>query len=130
MSDTVSVYRERAHLVSFLTTVYPSVGAYNDPLEPEFCIVYVETPVGQMSWYIHPDDMDLFDGMCIVGDAVWDGHSTEDKYRRLSGFTKIRRTMGEASGGVMEPHGPGRKRLDALLGVYDSKYVTVSLGRS
>ena len=126
----MSVYRERAHLVSFLTTVYPSVGCYNDPGYPEYLVVYVETPVGQMSWQVHPDDVGLFEGLCIVPDHVWDGHTTSDKYQRLERFSKLRRTLGELSGGAPDLPGTGRKRLDALLSVYDSRHVTASLGRS
>jgi hypothetical protein len=122
---TMSVYRERAHLVAFLTTLYPSVGAYNDPDEPDYMVVYVETPVGQMAWHIHPDDADLFDGLQIVEDHVWDGHTTEEKYRKLRNFTALRRMP------VMAPQSPtpGRSRLDGLLADYDSKHVAASLRR-
>lgn len=121
---TMSIYRERAHLVAFLTTLYPSVGAYNDPEEPEFCVVYVETPAGQMSWHIHPDDMDLFDGICIVDDHRWDGHSTEEKYRKLHNLTQLRRMPGFTSQATVTA---GRSRLDGLLAGYDVKYVAASL---
>lgn len=121
---TLSIYRERAHLVAFLTTLYPSVGAYNDPEEPEYCVVYVETPVGQMSWHIHPDDMDLFEGLCIDTDHMWDGHSTREKYQRLHNFTMIRRMPTVATS---ETPTPGRMRLDGLLAGYDFKHVAASL---
>lgn len=124
--DKISIYRERAHLVAFLTTLYPSVGSYNDPEEPEYCVVYVESPVGQMSWHIHPDDMDLFEGLRIVQSHNWDGHTTEEKYRKLQNFTRLRRTPGIiASGEPMQ----GRKRLDMLLSVYESKHIMASLER-
>lgn len=123
-AETMSVYRERAHLVAFLTTLYPSVGAYNDPDEPEYMVVYIETPVGQMSWHIHPDDVDLFDGLEIVPEHRWDGHSTEEKYRKLRNFTALRRMPVLMSG--VSPT-PGRKRLDGLLADYDSKHVAASL---
>lgn len=121
---TMSVYRERAHLVAFLTTLYPSVGAYNDPEEPEFCVVYVETPAGQMRWHIHPDDMDLFDGICIVDDHRWDEHSTVEKYRKLHNLTQLRRMPGFTSQATVTA---GRSRLDGLLAGYDVKYVAASL---
>lgn len=119
-----SIYRERAHLVAFLTTLYPSVGCYNSQDDREYCVVYVETPVGQMAWQIHPDDMDLFDGLSIVPNHNWDGHTTEEKYRKLQNFTRIRRTPGIIGG--TEPMA-GRKRLDTLLAVYESKHVMASL---
>ena len=124
VGDTMSIYREREHLVAFLTTLYPSVGCYNNQEDPEYCVVYVETPVGQMAWQIHPDDMDLFEGLRIVQNHDWDGHTTSEKYRKLQNFVQMRRTPGIiASGEPMQ----GRKRLDMLLAVYDSKHVVASL---
>ena len=125
-SGCVSIYRERAHLVAFLTTLYPSVGAYNDPEEPEYCVVYVETPVGQMSWHIHPSDMDLFEGLRIVESHVWDGHSTEEKYQKLHTFTMIRRMPGQSTADTPTP---GRMRLDGLLARYDHKHVAAAMSR-
>jgi hypothetical protein len=47
------------------------VGIRIDPAEPEFPVVYIELPTGQISWHLpqHP--------------TVWDGHSTEDKFDRI-----------------------------------------------
>ncbi|AWN05286.1 hypothetical protein SEA_IBANTIK_64 [Streptomyces phage Ibantik] len=82
----MNVYRERAHLLAHLAAIYPSRlirGA--DPQEPDWPVLFVELPGGQATWHISPDDLDLFQ---YVSDeesdwAVWDGHSTEEKYRRL-----------------------------------------------
>jgi len=122
-SGSMSIYRERAHLVAFLTTLYPSVGSYNDPEEPDFCVVYVESPVGQLRWHIHPDDMDLFEGLRIVEHHQWDGHTTDEKYQKLKNFTQLR----QAPLQVLNMDTPGRKKLDALLGDYDSRHVVASL---
>jgi hypothetical protein len=49
-------------------------------------IVYAETPTGQVSWHIAPEDMDLFrDWPVAFGShrSPWDGHTTEEKYARL-----------------------------------------------
>lgn len=83
----MNVFRERAALVAFLTNIYPASIAYNDPDEPDWPVVYVETPEGQLSWHIHEDDLDLFNGVDIRRGAdapAWDGHSTDEKYQRLS----------------------------------------------
>ena len=122
--NEISIYRERAYLVAFLTTLYPSVGCYSDPDEPEYMVVFVETPVGQMSWHIHPQDIDLFEGLRIVEYHVWDGHSTEDKYRKLQNFTRLRRMPASS---VEDTPTPGRTRLDGLLAGYDHKYVAAVL---
>lgn len=85
-----SVYRERAHLVAHLAAIYPSVIGYNDPSEPDWAVVYVKSPEGQLSWHVSPDDMDLF-GHVQRGDVItWDGHSTEEKYARLDRLTAKR----------------------------------------
>lgn len=82
------VYRERAQLVAHLADQYPSVIAFSDPNEPEWPVVYVDTPAGQCSWHLALADLDLFGHVeQVPADdprAVWDGHSTEEKYRRLA----------------------------------------------
>lgn len=46
-----------------------------DPAEPEWPVVYIELPTGQVSWHMpqHP--------------VPWDGHDTEEKYRRIREYT-------------------------------------------
>lgn len=50
------------------------VGIRFDSQEPEWPIVFIELPTGQVSWHMpqHP--------------IVWDGHSTEEKYARCRAF--------------------------------------------
>lgn len=84
-----SVYRERAHLVAHLATVYPSVLGI-DPAEPDWAVCYVKSPKGQLSWHISPDDMDLFGHVPHGGHVTWDGHTTEEKYERLDALTAER----------------------------------------
>lgn len=51
-----------------------SAGIRLDPDEPEWPVAYIEMPTGQLSWHFpqHP--------------IAWDGHSTEEKYRRIHEF--------------------------------------------
>lgn len=85
---TEDVYRERARLVAHLATLYPSVLSFSDPTEPEWPVLYVDSPAGQLSWHIAPGDRDLFEHVSLVppsdARAKWDGHSTEEKYARLA----------------------------------------------
>ena len=85
-----SVYRERNCLVAFLARMFPS-GLKKTDIEGWDPVwhncVYVDTPHGQLSWHFHDNDADLFNGLPDYT-GEWDGHSTEEKYCRLSGLTK------------------------------------------
>lgn len=79
---TLDIYRERAYLTSHLSRIYPSTIAFSDPDEPDWAVLSVNGPKGQMTWHISPHDMDLFDHV-ERREVPWDGHSTEEKYDRL-----------------------------------------------
>lgn len=91
------VYRERAQLVAFVASLFPSVIAYSDPDEPNWPVIYITSPAGQMSWHLHKDDLELFAHvpMAQADDphAQWDGHSSEEKYRRLAALVSIRQLL-------------------------------------
>lgn len=81
-------YRERNQLVAFLSKLYPSHLAEH-PIEDENwekdwrTIICIHSPAGQLTWHIHDSEADLF---FHLGDGHnhWDGHTTEEKYKRLS----------------------------------------------
>lgn len=85
--EEIGVYTERAHLIAYLALHYRAVIAYNDPAEPDWPVIYIETPQGQLSWHLAADDLPLFPHVPVAGpgDAMpeWDGHDTPEKYRRL-----------------------------------------------
>jgi hypothetical protein len=83
----ISVYSERARLVAYLARQYPAVLAYDDPDEPDWPVIYITTPAGQLSWHIAPDDVWLFAHVPWNPRGVerlWDGHTTAEKYERLA----------------------------------------------
>lgn len=80
-----SVYRERAHLVAFLTRIFPAT-LWRE--SPEWAIIYIITPAGQLSWHIAQDDLDLFQGTLWTSVNHWDGHDTEKKYLRLDSLNR------------------------------------------
>ena len=77
-----ALYRERAHLVSFVAALYPSIIIDHE----EWPIIYISTPEGQVSWHLKKSDLDLFKhvpyGYSMTCDA-WDGHTTPEKYERI-----------------------------------------------
>lgn len=130
MSENNTVYRERACLIAHLTSLYPSVGCYNDPEAPEWLVVYVEMPVGQMSWHVAPEDVDLFEGLCIVDQYEGDGHSTDEKYEKLQNFTSMLRKPSLGLGTVQNMSAQqvsARSRLDVMLSSYPSRHVSAAL---
>ncbi len=73
-------YDTRYHLVigaisAALSSGYKA-GFRIDPSDPEWPVAYIELPTGQVSWHMpqHPQS--------------WDGHSTEEKYRRIREFVE------------------------------------------
>jgi hypothetical protein len=44
--------------------------------------LYIQLPTGQVSWHYHTREGYLFLGLPVRG-AVWDGHDTPEKYRRV-----------------------------------------------
>jgi hypothetical protein len=47
-----------------------------DPQEPDWPVVYIELPTGQVSWHVP----------AYAGE--WDRHDTEEKYRRCRAFAE------------------------------------------
>lgn len=94
------VYRERARLAEFVASTHygTTVMSKNDPAWPDFWVLYVHTLEGQVTWHIHELDADLFDWVeKVSGDhpwAQWDGHDTEEKYRRLERLGERARRSG------------------------------------
>lgn len=51
-------------------------------------VIFVETPLGQVSWHIHDKELPLFHFLGVYRGG-WDGHSTEEKYERLKALTRF-----------------------------------------
>ncbi|MBD1995310.1 hypothetical protein H6G00_01525 [Leptolyngbya sp. FACHB-541] len=59
-----------------------TIGLGADPKEPEWPVVFLELPSGQVSWHVPMSEIDNFSflGAYFYG---WDGHTTEEKYDRV-----------------------------------------------
>jgi hypothetical protein len=52
-------------------------------------ILVIELPTGQVTWHFHDSEKHLLEGLPEVKDYKWDGHSAEEKYKRLLDFLLI-----------------------------------------
>lgn len=86
--DFAFVYRERARLVAHLSSLYPAVIGVDED-EPDWPVVHVRSPQGQLSWHISRADLDLFPHLrpAPAAEISWDGHDTAEKYERLHRLT-------------------------------------------
>jgi len=88
-----SAYEERNWLVAALSKFLPSFLARHPDADEEWeddwrWIVFIIGAAGQMSWHIHDSELTQFDHLHRSRDQnQWDGHSTEEKYRRLGAIT-------------------------------------------
>jgi len=82
-------YKERNQLVCVLSKLFPS-WLERHPDEDESweddwrTIVFIDTPAGQASWHIHDVEVANFNHLEMREGNSWDGHTTEEKYKRLS----------------------------------------------
>lgn len=53
-------------------------------------ILVIELPTGQLTWHFHDSEKYLLEGLAEIKDYKWDGHSTEEKYKRLLNFVGIK----------------------------------------
>lgn len=102
-------YWERNQLVAALSKIYPSWLERHPASDKEWeddwrWIVFIEIPSRelenkyvqggfmmsykqQLSWHIHDSERTSFYHLEERNTHSWDGHSTEEKYRRLSNLT-------------------------------------------
>ncbi|SDD68370.1 hypothetical protein [Actinokineospora iranica] len=83
------VYRDRAHLIALLATVFPARVETDPAPDRADCsaVVVLELPTGQVSWHVHDEDLStaLFGHLPMSWDtASWDGHSVADKHARIT----------------------------------------------
>lgn len=87
-----TLYRERAHLAALVSRMYPSEWCEDTDNGEDWKILYVHTPTGQVSWHIASIDWDLFDHVKRsehAGNDLWDGHDTDEKYRRIGMLFRV-----------------------------------------
>lgn len=81
-----AVYEERNRVVALLAAVFPSVRArtaIEGWSEDWHGCIYITLPTGQASWHYHDSQAHLF-AHVPEGAAIWDGHTTPQKYERVA----------------------------------------------
>lgn len=90
-----NAYWERNQLVAALSKLFPSFLTKHPETDKEWesdwrTIVVINLPSredfakgGQLTWHIHDSEIAMFDHLEYVNHFEWDGHTTEEKYRRL-----------------------------------------------
>lgn len=58
------------------------VGIGIDPEEPDWPVLYVDTPAGQVSWHLPKADVEVASWPAYSGS--WDGHDVKEKRARLA----------------------------------------------
>jgi hypothetical protein len=82
-------YSERDQLVAALSRLFPASLERHYPEDDDWdddwrWVVFIDLPTGQASWHIHDSELPMFDHLLRKAGRVWDGHSTEEKYKRLA----------------------------------------------
>jgi hypothetical protein len=87
-----AAYEERNRVVALLAAVFPSVRtrtAIEGWSDDWHGCVYVTLPTGQASWHYHDSQAHLF-AHVPAGPALWDGHTTDEKYDRVAAAIRAR----------------------------------------
>ena len=90
--DVSKVYTERNIAVALAVGLarqagYPAV-VYISEEEPEWPVIFIEIPTGQVSWHIPASEyLQYFGELPVIERNPWDGHSTEDKNKRITRYT-------------------------------------------
>ena len=81
-----AAYEERNRVVALLAAAFPSVRArtaIEGWSEDWHGCIYITLPTGQASWHYHDSHANLF-AHVPEGAAIWDGHTTPEKYERVA----------------------------------------------
>lgn len=92
-----AAYAERNRVVAALAKLFPSgvartnIEGWSDDWHG---CVYIDLPTGQVSWHFHDSQADLFADLPPYP-GKWDGHDTDEKYRRLAALSRRAPAMGD-----------------------------------
>lgn len=84
-----ALFEERSHLLALAALHYPSYIAHSDKAHPEAWVLTLDTPHGQLSWYLVGTELDLFPHVRVETDDELaqdanDGHTPQDQRDRVT----------------------------------------------
>lgn len=79
---------EHVPMIALLASSYPAVWSYADPNAPETPWVTVFTSVGQLSWPVKREDMDLFEHVPFRNGANWIHRTSRERLIMLQELAK------------------------------------------
>lgn len=79
---------EHVPMIALLASNYPAVWSYADPNEPETPWITVFTSVGQLSWPVKSEEMDLFDHVPFRNGANWIHRTPRERLIMLQELAK------------------------------------------
>jgi hypothetical protein len=81
-----SLYEERNRIVALVVFLARrqgyKTGCKKDPEDPEYPIVFIDLPCGQVSWRVHGSDLRYFPSLGPYP-KEWDKHTSREKYDRI-----------------------------------------------
>jgi hypothetical protein len=85
----MSCFEQLAIMQGLVARLFGSVISFNDPAHLDAPVVYVETPVGQLSFRPATADMRYFEGLPVMQQYPWDPHTSRETYERIVALTKL-----------------------------------------
>lgn len=84
-----AAYKERNLVVSALSKVWPAHLSIDATQPKRFqYVVCIHSPAGQLTWHFPSGSLHLFIHL-ETKPSDWDGHSTEEKYKRLAALQSV-----------------------------------------
>jgi hypothetical protein len=89
----MDMVEERNRLVALIAKLYPSsLERHADqtwtPPEDWRWVAFIDLPTGQATWHLHDSHLSFFSKIPREAGRKWDGHSTEEKYKRLEALSR------------------------------------------
>ncbi len=104
-ADMDSLYTDRALLVLLVAVLADErdlpVERLIDEGQPDWPVIAVQLPTGQVSWHLNPADLEGVWRVNALPIGTWDGHTTAEKMERIRAFVRGDDILGAARNETM-----------------------------